>query len=253
MQDVRESFEVGRDDNEREPNVHYPEEVLPGFRAWSQSFYHSCSGVARILLQAISLGIGCPKDHLLQYHSLKYDQMRLAHYPAVPAEKIERGEAVRLSTHTDFDTLTMVFQDEVGGLEVKNPFDEGEGFVSVVPVKGAIVVNVGDNLMRWTNGMYHPATSPSDLVLLMWASATDSLISNQHRVELPPLADRIEGEERMTRERYSIPFFVSPDLDVEIETIPECVDEEHPRKYEKITVKEYREEKFKKILPEVGY
>jgi len=67
----------------------------------------------------------------------------------------------------------------------------------------------------------------------------DTLKSTLHRVSLPPLADRIVGEDRMTRERYSIVYFVGADPDAVVECLPACVDEEHPAKYEPITQRAY--------------
>jgi isopenicillin N synthase-like dioxygenase len=66
---------------------------------------------------------------------------------------------------------------------------------------------------------------------------TDYLKSTLHRVSLPPLADRFEGKERMTRERYSIVYFNSTDPDLVIECLRP--DEKEPRKYDPITQREY--------------
>lgn len=73
----------------------------------------------------------------------------------------------------------------------------------------------------------------------------DSLKSTMHRVTAPPLSDRYSGPHRLTRERFSIPYFVSPDPDALIETLPACVDAEHPSKYEAVTQKEYSAMRFK--------
>lgn len=62
---------------------------------------------------------------------------------------------------------------------------------------------------------------------------------------LPPLADRIVGEERMTRKRYSIVYFVSADPDAVVECLPVCVDEERPARYEPITQREYSQMRSK--------
>lgn len=59
---------------------------------------------------------------------------------------------MRLPAHTDFGTITLVFQDECGGLEIEHPKKPGE-FIRADPVKDAIVMNIGDLLMRWTNGI----------------------------------------------------------------------------------------------------
>jgi isopenicillin N synthase-like dioxygenase len=48
-------------------------------------------------------------------------------------------------------TITLLFQDECGGLEVEDPKNPGS-FLSAPPVKDALIMNVGDLLMRWSNG-----------------------------------------------------------------------------------------------------
>jgi len=111
----------------------------------------------------------------------------------------------------------MLWQDDCGGLQVEDPNHAGK-FIDVEPVEGALVMNIGDLMMRWSN---------------------DVLRSTSHRVTLPPLRDRIEGEARITRERKSIVYFLSSDPDLLIEVMSSCVDENRPAKYEPITQREY--------------
>ncbi len=68
----------------------------------------------------------------------------------------------------------------------------------------------------------------------------DYLKSTLHRVTLPPADDRYTGAERMTRARYSIPYFVSPDIEAMIECMKEMADEKNPAKYEPVVQREYR-------------
>lgn len=68
----------------------------------------------------------------------------------------------------------------------------------------------------------------------------DILKSNLHRVNLPPFQDRFVGEARLTRARYSIPYFVSANNDTVIECLPSCSDAENPAKYEPVVQREYR-------------
>ena len=68
----------------------------------------------------------------------------------------------------------------------------------------------------------------------------DSLKSTLHRVTLPPLQDRFTGTERMTRDRYSIPYFLSPDSQSIVECLPACTDAEHPVKYPPLVQNDYR-------------
>ena len=67
---------------------------------------------------------------------------------------------------------------------------------------------------------------------------------------LPPASDRFTGAERMTRARYSIPYFVSPDLDAVIECMPECAGANNPVRYEAVVQREYRLMRAKLQYPE---
>lgn len=73
----------------------------------------------------------------------------------------------------------------------------------------------------------------------------DTLKSTLHRVTLPPLVDRFEGKERMTRERYSVVYFVGANPDAVVECLPICGDAQASPKYEPITQREYCEMRSK--------
>jgi isopenicillin N synthase-like dioxygenase len=80
--------------------------------------------------------------------------------------------------------------------------------------------------------------------------SSDYLKSTLHRVTLPPAADRFTGAERMTRARYSIPYFVSPDVDAVIECMSECATASNPVKYEPVVQRDYRLMRAKLQYPE---
>ncbi|CAG2238910.1 unnamed protein product [Mytilus edulis] len=75
--------------------------------------------------------------------------------------KLEVQGQVRCGEHSDYGTLTLLFQDNIGGLEVKSR--DGE-YIQAPPIPGTIVVNIGDLMQRWTS---------------------DKLIANKHRVLIP--------------------------------------------------------------------
>lgn len=58
---------------------------------------------------------------------------------------------VIVPAHSDWGTITMLFQDACGGLQVEDP-NRPDHFVDAAPLEGALVMNVGDLLMRWSNG-----------------------------------------------------------------------------------------------------
>ncbi|KAF8848237.1 thymine dioxygenase [Acephala macrosclerotiorum] len=217
VKDCKESYEIGSESNPEQPNVWLPSHILPGFRDFMTTFYWTCSTASLELLKAIGMGLSDP-SFLTKFHSGHNNQLRLLHYPPIPAAMLESEAAARMPAHSDWGSITMLFQDDCGGLEVENK--EGV-FVPVETRRGACVMNVGDLLLRWSNGK-------------------DYLKSTLHRVTLPPAADRFSGEERMTRARYSIPYFVSPDIDAVIECIKECSSKENPVRYEPVVQREYR-------------
>lgn len=218
VQDFKESYEVGSENNMDQPNVWPPHDVLPEWRPTMQKFYWTCFEAAKTILRALALGIGLGEEELLKLHSGDYNQLRLLNYPPVPAKALEAGGSFeRMPQHTDWSTMTMLFQDDCGGLQVEDPKRAGR-YTDVEPIEGALVANIGDLMMRWSN---------------------DRLLSTRHRVTLPPLQDRVTGDGRITRQRKSIVYFLTTDPDTLIETMGSCVDEMHPAKYEPITQREY--------------
>ena len=134
---------------------------------------------------------------------------------------------MRNPAHADFGTLTLLFQDEAGGLEIVDPSFLSDGgfrsadaerngrFVPVEPRKGTVVVMGGYLLMRWSNGRWmntiHRVMKPSG-----WkeegAGSSDGSIDTE------------EGGEDVdvVPERYSVVYFSVPDPDTVVETFPSC-------------------------------
>lgn len=114
----------------------------------------------------MAIGLGLDEDHLLKLHSDKWNQLRLLHYPPIAANLLEEKQFARMPAHTDWGSLTMLFQDECGGLEVEDPNHTGH-FIAATPVKGAMILNIGDLMQRWSNGtsVQSLTTWPSSLFL----------------------------------------------------------------------------------------
>ncbi|KAL8826900.1 MAG: hypothetical protein Q9170_007228 [Blastenia crenularia] len=215
----KESYEIGSDDYPDQPNVWLPDHILPGFREFMTSFYWDSWKNAQMILRAMAIGIGLDdEDYFLRYHSGHENQLRLLHYPPIEAAALENNSMTRMDAHSDWGSITMLLQDDCGGLQIENPNKTGD-FIDAKPLQDAIVLNVGDLLQRWSN---------------------DVLKSSLHRVTLPPRQDRFTGDHKLTKARYSIPYFVGPSGTSMIETLPSCVDKTHPKKYEPINWDEYR-------------
>ncbi|CCM03542.1 uncharacterized protein FIBRA_05676 [Fibroporia radiculosa] len=212
--DVKESFECGREDSEHMPNIWLPEGILPGFKETCLGFFWACYKVELTILRALALGLHLSEDYLVQFHAAPDNQLRLLHYPSVPLSQLKNDEIARIGAHSDFGSLTMLMQDNAGGLEVENPNRPGE-FTPATPIEGSIIVNAGDFLMRWSN---------------------DTIKSTVHRVRAPPNLVSADG---MTPERYSIPYFSSADYTKTVDCLPGTYSAENPKKYEAISAKQY--------------
>ncbi|KAF2657824.1 thymine dioxygenase [Lophiostoma macrostomum CBS 122681] len=224
--DFKESFESGNPTDTSQPNIWPPDTSLPGLRPFLESFFTHCKTLTHSILSALSLALRVPSPGLSPTHSASLFQLRLLHYPAIHAselannqtndlnddsKRIGRARRSRINAHSDFGTLTLLFQDRVGGLEIGAPDTPGL-FRPAPPIEGTVLVNVGDLLARWSNDRWR---------------------STVHRVGLPPAISRREG---MVPDRYSIPFFATADMETVIDALPGCWDEAgNPKRYEPVT------------------
>ena len=218
--DLKEFWHVGREIEAEHnpapdiltPNL-WPEEV-PGFRHASLTLYRALDRLGSRILSALALDIGLPRDWFDDKTQLGNSILRPIHYP--PIGEVEPG-AVRAAQHEDINLITLLIGSKEQGLEILSR--DGQ-WVPVSTLPGTIVVNVGDMLQRLTNHVY-PSTT--------------------HRVVNPP-------GDSATQARYSIPFFLHPNPDFLIETLPQCVDEARPNRYpEPITSHDYLLQRLREI------
>ncbi|KAJ6631697.1 thymine dioxygenase [Mycena sp. CBHHK59/15] len=201
--DAKESFECGREGDEVMPNIWLPDGVLPGFKEKSLDFFWLCYEIELDILRALALGFDLPEEYFLKYHTAPDNQLRF-----VPTEALQNERISRIGQHSDFGSITLLLQDDVGGLEVEDPHIAGL-FRPAPPIQGALAVNAGSN---------------------------DTIRSTIHRVRAPPHA-KSDG---MTPDRYSIPtYFCCADFRTVVDCIPGTWSDERPKKYEPISAEEY--------------
>jgi len=136
--------------------------------------------------------MGLPSSYFDEYTDGGDNTLRLLHYPEVEKEIFLRNKLqVRAGEHTDYGSITLLFQDMRGGLQVKSP--DGK-FVDATPIEGTVVVNAGDLLARWSN---------------------DTIKSTLHRVVEPPAPP----EGNVYPARYSLAYFCNPNFECQIEAI----------------------------------
>jgi hypothetical protein len=106
------------------------------------------------------VGLGQGEDFLLRIHDPRGAQVVLKHYPSIPIQAIRDGNTSRLTAHTDFSSMTLLLQNEQGGLEVET----NGRFVCVPYIPGTMVLNIGDIFQVWSNSKspHSKATGSSD-------------------------------------------------------------------------------------------
>lgn len=176
-----------------------------------------CFKLAAQVLRALCMVLGIPDSFFDDKLEKADPQLRLLKYMALPKKTLDEPGNFRISPHTDYGLCTLLFQDQVGGLEV-DPFHTGE-FVQATPLPGTCIINVADLLQRLSN---------------------DKLRSTRHRVGKPMIAPEVlekMGPDDMLPTRYSTVFFVHPDPAA---TITPIVAEGEAAKYAPVNAGKWR-------------
>ncbi|EOM74755.1 isopenicillin N synthase family oxygenase [Rhodococcus rhodnii] len=192
------------------PEASYPHNTwppdVPEFRGAIERYFASSQMLARALLRAFTDALGLPPDHFDGMIDHSIDVLKMNNY-ALPEGEIAFAPGMQgMGAHTDFGILTILWADRVPGLQV---LATDGTWHDVEPAPGALLVNLGDAMARWTN---------------------DRWLSTVHRVDPPIVDGRI-------RRRRSAAFFFDGNHDAVIEALPGTVSDEAPG-YPPITIAE---------------
>jgi isopenicillin N synthase-like dioxygenase len=155
---------------------------LPGFRETVLEYMSAMTGLGHALMDGFSLSLDLDASYFRdRYTSDPLTLFRIFNYPAAAPAGQEPEWGV--GEHTDYGLLTILKQDDAGGLQVKGP----SGWIDAPPIPDSFVCNIGDMLDRMTGGFYR---------------------STPHRVR-----------NRSGRARLSFPFFFDPGFDAEVRPI----------------------------------
>ncbi|MEH6579506.1 MAG: 2-oxoglutarate and iron-dependent oxygenase domain-containing protein [Amphritea sp.] len=180
------------------------ENVLP--------YYDAVCQLGHQVLKAIAVGMGEEADFFAKRYTSPLGRGQLVYYPRSSNED-EAEERFGAAAHTDFGVITLLLQDDNGGLQVLNKQDE---WVEAQPIAGTFVCNIGDLLHRWTN---------------------DHLSSNLHRVI-----------NRSGNERFSMPIFFDPDPTAIIDSRDFNKLAHEDPKYSAVSVADYIDSKNRKAF-----
>jgi isopenicillin N synthase-like dioxygenase len=188
-------------EDKSEPSINMWPSDLPGFKEGIFAYHTQLLQLSRRMTRLFALALHMPEDSFDDYIKCPEAGMRILHYPRQQASV---DDQLGIGAHTDVECFTIVTQDDAGGLEV---LSKAGHWIKAKPVPNSFVVNIADCFMRQTN---------------------DFFVSTVHRVV-----------NKSGAERYSAPFFWGFDRRKLLETVPTCVDEEHPPKYPVMTAGEY--------------
>ncbi len=179
---------------------------MPELKGAVYPYYEATLDCGQRLLNVFAVSMDLPRDTFTKHWRHPIARGALIYYPPQPPEM--GREQFGVAPHTDYGCLTVLCQDDVGGLEVQTKAGE---WVTAHPIEGTFVVNVGDLLTRWTN---------------------DSFASTPHRVV-----------NKGGRERYSLVLAVDPDFETLVDPVVVCRDGEKPH-YPPVRCGDYVRERF---------
>lgn len=197
--------------------------AIPGFRDTILEYMDAVTGLGHRLMKVLGLSLGLSEDYFQQHYTRDpLILFRIFHYPPDPLPKTSDSWGV--GEHTDYGLLTILKQDDCGGLQVKSK----SHWVDAPWVPRSFVCNIGDMLDRMTGGLYR---------------------STPHRVK------NISG-----RSRYSYPLFFDPGFDAEVKALPlvDKVQDDREERWDKASVHDFRGSygdyvlsKVSKVFPEL--
>ena len=195
----------------------YPENViveeLPKFNAVGKTTYRMLEKTAKYVLRSLALHLGLEETYFDHFIKNGNSILRPIHYPPITSEP--KG-AVRAAAHGDINLITLLMGAQGRGLQVQN--HKGE-WIDAIAEPDELMINVGDMLLRHSN---------------------NKLKSTIHRVVNPP-------KELWGSSRYSIPFFMHPISEMELDVLDNCIDEKNPKQFDDITAGEFLEERLREL------
>lgn len=202
-EDLFEAFNVGVDGSTCPdgtlPAAYFPANAwpdpqrVPGFREAVEGWFARAGALARRLTGIFAYALGLPEGFFRPYTDRSVDVLRLNNYALPDGETRIEPDRMGMGAHTDYGIVTVLWADRVPGLQI---LDLEGRWRDVLPAEGALLVNLGDALARWTNDRWR---------------------STLHRV-LPPA----DPEGRLVRRR-SAAYFHDGNHDAVISPLPGCV------------------------------
>ena len=176
---------------------------LPALRPAYYRYYEEIGHCGAALLRAVALSLDVDEGFFEPRYRKRLQRTQMIHYPPQPPDLA--ADEFGVAPHTDYGCITLLWQDDKGGLQVRDR--KTKTWIDATPIPGTLVINVGDLLGRWSN---------------------DRFASTPHRV-----INRSGGD------RYAIPFFFDCTIDHVMECLPGCSGPGNPAKFPPTTYMDY--------------
>lgn len=216
MNDFFEAFNVGSAASDYpglglEQNADYAENTWPDvakFRLRVERYFAEAQRVSRTMTAIFEHALGLKPGFFDSYTDHSIDVLRMNNYALPPGTVDLDGDLIGMSEHTDFGIVTVLWADQVKGLQV---LGTDGSWNDVSPADDALLINLGDLTARWTNERWQ---------------------STLHRVK-PPIVDGTINRRR------SAAYFHDGNADATITPLPTCVPDGTEPLYPPITVTEH--------------
>jgi isopenicillin N synthase-like dioxygenase len=163
----------------------FPRQV-PRLRPLVLAYLDALARAGQAVLAGVALSLGLDAGYFATgYTADPTILFRIFRYPPSPPHTRDWG----VGEHTDYGLVTLLAQDDSGGLQIAVPAGDGHGWIDAPPIPGTLVCNIGDMLDRLTGGWYR---------------------STPHRVR------NLSGHGRL-----SFPFFLDPGFAAEVPPLPD--------------------------------
>jgi isopenicillin N synthase-like dioxygenase len=157
--DYKEFFTMGLELPEDDPDVVAGEPLRgpnnwpadrPGLRRAMTAYYEAIGSCGADLMRCVAVSLDRPADFFEAHYRKRLQRTQIIYYPPHPAGAT--SDQFGLAPHTDFGCITLLWQDDSGGLEVLER--RSKTWIPATPIPGTLVINVADLLARWSNDRY---------------------------------------------------------------------------------------------------
>jgi isopenicillin N synthase-like dioxygenase len=157
--DFKEFFSIGLELPEDDPCVVAGEalrgpnqwpDFMPELRMALDAYYEEIGLAGADLLKAAAVGLGIEPEFFAPKYGKRLQRTQMVYYP--PHPPMAETDQFGVAPHTDYGCITLLYQDNSGGLQVREL--GSNSWIDATPIEGSLVVNVGDLLARWSNDRF---------------------------------------------------------------------------------------------------